>query len=261
LIKKGDNMGRKRALVCGASQGIGQATAIELARAGIQVTLLSRNLENLNLVIKELQGEGHDILATDIADYSSWAPKLQERHKEKNYDIVILNSGGPKGGPISKAEPHDFLKAMTDHLVASSQMVNLFLETMKKNQFGRIITITSTSVRMPIPHLGVSNTARAAVASWGKTLSFELAPFGITVNNVMPGFTKTPRLKSLIEAKALENKKSYQEEESAWVNQVPMKRFAEPKETAALIGFLVSDQAGYITGQSIAVDGGRLGCL
>ncbi len=254
-------MAQKRALVCGASQGIGRATAIELAKGGTAVTLFSRSPEKLKSVLKDLKGEGHDYLAADISDVASWSKELSQKHRQKNYDIVILNSGGPKGGAISKAKPEEFIKAMTDHLVGSSQMVALFLEEMKKNRFGRIITITSTSVRMPIPHLGVSNTARAAVASWGKTLSFEVASFGITVNNVMPGYTQTPRLEFLIQAKAELNQKSYQEEEKSWIEQVPMKRFAQPEETAALIGFLTSDQASYITGQSIAVDGGRLGCL
>ena len=132
---------------------------------------------------------------------------------------------------------------------------------MKKNNWGRIITVTSTSVKIPIPHLGVSNTARAAVASWAKTLSLELAPFGITINNVMPGFTQTPRLESLIKAKADSTGQSYAEVESSWKSLVPMKRFARPEETAQLIQFLTSSSADYITGQNIAVDGGRLGCL
>jgi 3-oxoacyl-[acyl-carrier protein] reductase len=132
---------------------------------------------------------------------------------------------------------------------------------MKKKNWGRFVTITSTSVKIPIPHLGVSNTVRAAVASWGKTLSLELAPHGITVNNVMPGFTQTPRLESLIRAKADQENKSYADVEREWMSKVPMKRFAQPEETADLIRFICSEKANYITGQSIAVDGGRVGAI
>lgn len=254
-------MSNKRALVCGASQGIGQATALELAKEGVQVTLLARSENKLQDILSTLPGEGHDLLACDIGDPKSWQPNLKAKHEQNPYSIVVLNSGGPKGGPISQAEPQEFMTAMQNHLVANSLLVSLFIDSMKKKNFGRVITVTSTSVKMPIPHLGVSNTVRAAVASWGKTLSFELAPFGITVNNVMPGFTDTPRLSSLIQAKAEQEKRSVQDVEADWKNLVPMKRFARPEETAALISFLASDKAAYISGQSIAVDGGRLGCL
>lgn len=254
-------MAIRRALVCGASQGIGLATAKELADQGIQVTVFSRNQDKLEKIADQLPGDGHDFVAADIGQPESWKTQLSEKHKQMPYTILILNSGGPKGGPISQAEPTEFLGAINNHLVANSILVGLFLDQMKEQEFGRIITVTSTSVKVPIPHLGVSNTARAAVASWAKTLSLEVAPFGISVNNVMPGFTKTPRLESLIQAKADSLEKTYGEMEQVWKNLVPMKRFAKPEETAALIGFLVSDKASYISGQSIAVDGGRLGCL
>ena len=251
----------KRALVCGASQGIGQATAIELAQQGFSVTLLSRSEEKLKNTLVELAGEGHDILACDIGAPESWRAELEKRQSEKPYSVLVLNSGGPKGGPISQAQPEEFLQAMQSHLVANSILVRIVMDGMKEESFGRIITVTSTSVKVPIPHLGVSNTVRAAVSSWGKTLSLELAPFGITVNNIMPGFTETPRLESLIKAKADSLGQSYDEVETAWKNMVPMKRFAQPQETAGLISFLCSEKGSYITGQSIAVDGGRLGCL
>lgn len=254
-------MAVKRALVCGASQGIGFATAQELAQEGYQVTLFARSEDKLQRNVSELPGEGHDYLAADIGQPETWQSELAVRHEKTPYSILILNSGGPKGGPISQAQPEDFLSAMQNHLVANSILVRLFLDKMKEKSFGRIVTVTSTSVKVPIPHLGVSNTARAAVSSWAKTLSLELAPFGITVNNVMPGFTKTPRLESLIKAKAENLGQSFAEVETQWKNMVPMKRFAEPSETASLIGFLVSEKAAYITGQVIAVDGGRLGCL
>ena len=254
-------MSTQRALVCGASQGIGLAVAKRLAADGLAVTLYARRKEQLEKNLQELPGSGHDFLAADVAKPESWKEELLRRHQEQAYSVLICNSGGPPAGPISQASPQDFLQAMTNHLATNALMTQIFLDHMKESQFGRIITITSTSVKVPIPHLGVSNTARAAVASWGKTLSLELAPFGITVNNVMPGFTKTPRLVNLIKSSAEKQGKSYQDVEQEWKNKVPMKRFADPDETADLIGFLVSQKASYITGQNIAVDGGRTGCL
>ncbi len=252
---------KKRALVCGASQGIGRATAKELAQEGVAVTVFARSEDKLKALVGELAGEGHDFMVGDIGNPATWTDELQKRHSANPYSILILNSGGPKGGAISQAQPEEFMQAMQNHLVANSILVRTVMDGMKQKSFGRIVTITSTSVKVPIPHLGVSNTARAAVASWGKTLSLELAPYGITVNNVMPGFTKTPRLESLIKAKAESLGKSYAEVETSWKDLVPMKRFAEPEETANLIAFLCSDKAAYISGQSIAVDGGRVGCL
>ena len=254
-------MAIKRALVCGASQGIGQAVAQELARSGYKVTLFSRSKDKMENTLRSLDGQGHDMVSADIGKPADWKMEIENRHNESPFSALILNSGGPKAGPISQAEPEEFLQAMQNHLVANSILVKICLDEMKKNNFGRIVTITSTSVKVPIPHLGVSNTVRAAVASWGKTLSLELAPYGITVNNVMPGFTKTPRLESLIRAKADELNKSFVEVERSWMDLVPMKRFAEPKETASLVDFLASEKASYITGQSISVDGGRVGCL
>ncbi len=254
-------MSQKRALVLGASQGIGEAVAKQFAIDGYDVCLFSRSEDKLKQVVSSLEGHGHNYIADDISKPESWVSKLEAEHKRSPFSIVVLNTGGPKGGPISKAESSEFLNGMQNHLVANALITKIVLEDMKKQSWGRILTITSTSVKMPIPHLGVSNTVRAAVASWGKTLSLELAPFGITVNNVMPGFTQTPRLESLIRAKADLENKSYVSVEREWMDKVPMKRFARPEETASLVSFLCSEQSDYITGQSIAVDGGRIGAL
>lgn len=254
-------MENARALVLGASQGIGKATCQELAQMGYRVTASARSEDKLKKLVAELSGEGHDFFSADIADTNSFKDWLNQQQEKDPFRVLILNSGGPKAGPISQAQPEEFLSAMHNHLVAGSILVREVMPAMKSLRWGRVVCVTSTSVKVPIAHLGVSNTVRAAVASWAKTLSLELAPFGITVNNVMPGFTNTPRLEALIRAKADDLGKSYTEVERAWMDQVPMKRFADPVETAACIGFLCSDKAGYITGQNIAVDGGRLGCL
>jgi 3-oxoacyl-[acyl-carrier protein] reductase len=254
-------MENKRALVLGASQGIGEAVAKGLASDGVSVCLFSRSEEKLKKIVSDLPGDGHNYIAGDIGRSETWQGAIGAEHEKAPFNIVILNSGGPKGGPISKAMPEEFLGGMNNHLIANSMITRIVLDEMKKKNWGRFVTITSTSVKIPIPHLGVSNTVRAAVASWGKTLSLELAPHGITVNNVMPGFTQTPRLESLIRAKADQENKSYADVEREWMSKVPMKRFAQPEETADLIRFICSEKANYITGQSIAVDGGRVGAI
>ena len=254
-------MSNKRALVCGASQGIGKAIAVALAQKGHTVTLFSRSPEKLQKIVEELPGEGHDFFAGDIGQPDSWQAQLEQKQQDRPYDILICNSGGPASGKISQASAEDFLGAMGNHLVANALLSQIVLPTMRKNKWGRIISVTSTSVKVPIPHLGVSNTARAAVATWAKTLSLEVAADGVTVNNVMPGFTKTPRLEKLMEAKAKNTGQTVEQVRQAWLKLVPMGRFCKPQETAALVEFMVSDAAGAITGQNIAVDGGRLGCL
>ena len=254
-------MMKRRALVCGASQGIGQAVALDLAQQGYSVTAFARSEDKLAKLIDDMPGEGHDFIAGDIGDFPSWTKEVSQRQGHQAYSILVCNSGGHPAGPISQASSDDFLKSMKNHLCANSELVNILLPDMKAAQFGRIMTITSTSVKVPIPHLGVSNTARAAVASWAKTLSLELAPFGITVNNVMPGFTDTPRLKSLITARAKATGQTEEQVLEGWLKMVPMNRLCQPEELAYLISFLASDKAGAITGQNISVDGGRLGCL
>lgn len=252
---------QKRALVLGASQGIGEASARALAESNCRVTLVARNEQSLSKIAESLSGEGHDFWSIDINQIDQLKAKIRQASEDQSYDIIVLNSGGPKGGKISQAQPEEFLNAMTQHLVVNSSIVRECLSGMQERSWGRVLTITSTSVKIPIPHLGVSNTVRAAVASWAKTLSLELAPYGITVNNVMPGFTETPRLSGLIQAKAEQLGQTYEQVVQAWKSNVPMGRFAQPEETADLVAFLCSDKANYITGQNIAVDGGRLGCL
>ncbi len=247
----------KKALILGASQGIGEAISTSLAQAGAQCTLTSRSEDKLKKIVENLEGESHSFFAADHSDHQS----LMSHIDGKEFDIVVFNSGGPKAGPISQAQPEEFTRAINQHLGLTSEIVRATMGPMKEKSYGRFISITSTSVKIPIPHLGVSNTVRAAMASYLKTLSLELAPFGITVNNLMPGFTSTPRLSSLMEGAAQKANTSKEEIEKKWLSTVPAGRFGEPSEIAGLAAFIASPMGAYITGQNIAVDGGRLGCL
>ncbi|CAM2066231.1 SDR family oxidoreductase [Sulfidibacter corallicola] len=251
----------KRALVCGASQGIGAAIAHQLACMGCTVIALARSEDKLANVLKSLPGKGHYSISLDIGDQELLEKSVAGELADGPIHILINNSGGPKPGPISQAEPEAFMAGFRNHILAASLLVRLLLPGMKEAGYGRIINIISTSVKVPIPHLGVSNTVRGAMANWAKTLSIEVAPFGITVNNVLPGFTDTPRLTALIEANAAKQGKPAEDVAEAWKQSVPAKRFAEPRETAAATAFLASPAAAYINGVNLPVDGGRTGCL
>jgi len=264
----------KRALVCGGTQGIGRACAFEFARLGAQVTFLARNEESLRRVRDELETAaaagtgagggraGHDHLRADFGEPES-VRAVVARHIERTGPVEILlnNTGGPPAGPIVEASPDAFLSAFSAHLISNQVLAQTLIPGMKRAGYGRIINIVSTSVRQPIRGLGVSNTIRGAVASWAKTLAGELAPFGITVNNVLPGATATERLRSLIRSKAREAGVTEDEVERQMKSEIPTGRFAGPEEIAAAAGFLATPAAGYITGVSLPVDGGRIACL
>ena len=250
----------KRALVCGASQGIGEATAHVLASLGAQVLLLARSEEKLKAIAAQLPGEGHHIVALDIADRVLLSKTL-ERLCIDPVEILICNTGGPKAGALLDATDEDFTQGFANHVLVNSLLVKKLLPGMNDRKYGRVINIISTSVKVPIPQLGVSNTIRAAVANWAKTLSLELAPRGITVNNVLPGYTETPRLMALMSAAAKRLGQTESEIEKTWKNSTPMGRFASANEIANAVGFLASPAASFITGINLPVDGGRTGCL
>jgi 3-oxoacyl-[acyl-carrier protein] reductase len=175
--------------------------------------------------------------------------------------IWVNNTGGPKPGPLVDASPDELERAFRGHVVSPQIILRALVPGMKTAQYGRIINVLSTSVKIPIPNLGVSNTVRAAVANWAKTLSQELGPFGITVNNILPGFTETPRLESLAAGTAQKSGKSEADVKNGWIEQIPARRLGDPKETAQAIGFLASPAAAYISGIHLPVDGGRTGAL
>ena len=247
-----------RALVCGSSEGIGRATAMELAAMGARVTLVARSEDRLRAALEALPGAGHDHIAVDFDDTTSLEKHVAETFSSRGYTILVNNAGGPPGGPITQASADDFFAAFRRHLVANQLLAQGLLPGMRERKFGRVINIVSTSVYEPIPGLGVSNTVRAAVAGWAKTLAREVAADGVTVNNVLPGYTNTARLEKLFAAKADKSGQMPDAVSKAALEQVPMRRFAEPEETAAAIAFLASPAAAYITGVSLPVDGGRL---
>jgi 3-oxoacyl-[acyl-carrier protein] reductase len=242
----------KKALVCGGSQGIGLAAARELAARGAAVTVLARS--------DPLAEDRFAFLRADLAEIETLMGSLESQlSSPPSFDILVNNSGGPPPGPIVEATVEQLLTAFRQHLLASHLLVQWVLPGMKERRFGRIINVISTSVREPIPGLGVSNTIRGATASWAKTLSREVGPFGITVNNILPGATRTARLESLLARKAAAS--SREAVEAAMKAEIPLGRFAEPSELGTVIAFLASPAAGYITGVSIPVDGGRLHCV
>ena len=243
------NLDGKRALVCGGTSGIGKAAAISLSECGAEVVILSRS------------ASGENTLTCDLEDLDSLTISVtKEIEKNGNFEILINNSGGPPSGPLIDATPNDFEKAFRRHVLASQTLVQLILPGMKTANYGRIINIISTSVKEPIPGLGVSNTIRGAMASWSKTMSKELPP-SITINNVLPGFTNTERLTELKKTLSEQKGISQEEVENAWLSTVPEGRLADPSELGKVVAFLSSPAASFVRGTSIPVDGGRTGSI
>lgn len=250
----------KNALVCGSSKGIGKAAAIELAALGAAVTLVSRTSETMAAIIKELNheaGQHHDFLTADFSNSADLKKKIKMLTLSKPIHILVNNTGGPPGGPIIEAETEAFLQAFHNHLICNHILTQAVIKGMKESGYGRIINIISTSVKQPLEGLGVSNTIRGAVANWSKTMANELGPFGITVNNVLPGSTETERLSQIIKNQADKASQSVENVAAAMKNAVPLKRFAKPEEVAAAVAFLASPAAAYINGINLPVDGGR----
>lgn len=254
----------KHAIVCGSTQGIGKAAAIEMASLGAKITLVARNEAELQNVCKELTqkfSQKHDYISADFTKPEELKMKIEKYVAGKTVHILVNNTGGPKGGPITEARTEEFIAAFNQHLVCNHILAQAVLEEMKKEKYGRIINIISTSVKQPIKGLGVSNTIRAAVANWSKTLAGEVARYGITVNNVLPGSTDTQRLHAIFEATAKRDSKTIKAVKEDWLREIPMGRFASADETANAIAFLASPAASYITGINLPVDGGRTGSL
>lgn len=252
----------KSAIVCGATQGIGRATALEFARAGARVTVVGRNEDGLAKVLAELKAISplaHDGVQADFSDLAATervahatAQRLGAVH------ILVNNTGGPTAGMAIEAKPSDYVAAMSMHLGCAQAWAQACAPSMREAGYGRIVNITSTSVFTPIKGLGVSNTVRAAMANWTRTLAGELGRFGITVNNVMPGFTKTARLDALFKGKASRGGTTVDEVERDAIATIPAGRLGDARELALAITFLASPAASYVNGVNLPVDGGRL---
>ena len=254
----------KNAIICGSSQGIGNAIAEELALMGANCILLARNEENLKLAVGELDisiRQLHSYHAIDFANQEATKDLIKQIVSSQPIHILINNSGGPTAGPIVEATAEQFLQTFNQHLITNHILTKAVIGGMKTEGYGRIINIISTSVKVPLKNLGVSNTIRGTVASWAKTMANELGQFGITVNNVLPGATRTQRLETIINNTAQKKGADISEIEKEMMEEIPAKRFGEAAEIAAVAALLATPAAAYVNGTSIPVDGGRTGSI
>lgn len=254
----------RHALVCGSTQGIGAAAAVEMARLGARVTLLARDaakLTALQATLDRTAGQAHGFVAVDMADTAALQEAGERLAAQGPVDILVNNTGGPPPGPAHLAATDAFERAFRLHLIAYQTLVRAVVPGMKERRHGRIINVISTSVKVPLANLGVSNTIRGAVAQWAKTLANELGPFNITVNNVLPGATSTERLSAIIADRSKKNGITEAEAAEEMMREIPLRRFAAPQELAAAVCFLAGPSAAYINGINLPVDGGRTGCL
>ncbi len=258
------NLNGKVAVVCGSTQGIGYAAALELAQLGAQVFLMARNEDKLKEAVATLPspaGAEHGYLVADFAHPTSVEECIKGFTAKHKANILINNTGGPNPGPAIDSDIESFRMAFNSHLINNHILAQALVPGMKELGYGRIINVISTSVKQPLPNLGVSNTIRGAVANWSKTLAMELGAFNITVNNVLPGATETGRLDQIIKNKAAKVGVQSEDVRHEMASEVPMKRLGQPQEIAAAIAFLASPAASYINGINVPVDGGRTLCL
>jgi len=254
----------KTALVAGSTQGIGLASAQALASLGAVCVLISRDEAKLKEALGTLDtaaGQKHTYLVADFQQPQQVEDVVAAYVKNNTIDILVNNSGGPAAGPAMDAKPEQFMQAFQQHLICNHILATQVMPGMKAAGYGRIINIISTSVKVPLKNLGVSNTIRGAVASWAKTMANELGKFGITVNNVLPGATATGRLEAIISNKVTKTGMDQESVEKEMLEEIPAGRFGQPEEIAAMVAFLASPAAGYVNGTSIPVDGGRTGSI
>ena len=250
----------KTAVVCGSTAGIGKAIATQLANSGASLILVARNEDKLNTLANSLPGN-HKIYLADFSNTEMVKEVADKIASENQVDILVNNTGGPPAGPAHKAPADEYISAFNLHLINNHNMVQACIPNMQSKGFGRIINVISTSVKIPLNNLGVSNTIRGAVGNWSKTLANELGSFGITVNNILPGATATERLSSIISGKSAKTGKPIEEVEKAMLSEIPAARFGQPEEPGYAACFLASDYAAYINGTNVVVDGGRTGNL
>ncbi len=254
----------KYAVICGSTQGIGLAIAEELALLGANCTLIARNEEALKAAVHTLDialRQQHGYLVADFSKPDEVSKAITAHVVKTPVHILVNNSGGPAAGPVIEATEEAFLNTFNQHLICNHILAKAVVPSMKKEGYGRIINVISTSVKIPLKNLGVSNTIRGAVASWAKSMANELGQFNITVNNILPGFTATQRLSSIIEGTAKRGNVLVDIVEKNMKEEIPMRRFADASEVAAVAAFLASPAASYVNGTSIPVDGGRTGSI
>lgn len=254
----------KTAWVGGASRGIGKAIARQLAQQGAQLVLVARNAEKLEAVRQGLPNPAlgqHQLVALDYRHQDQVKAATASILAQQPIHILINNTGGPAAGSLLEAPLASFSQAFELHLQINQLLAQAFVPSMKAEGYGRIVNVISTSVKQPIPGLGVSNTIRGAVASWAKTLAREVAPWGITVNNILPGKTDTERLQEIIDHQAQISGQSPASVTANMQAAIPMGRFAAAGEIAAAVGFLASPAASFVTGINLPVDGGEIKSL
>ena len=254
----------KRALVGGSSKGLGNAVANQLAMSGAQVTLVARDEELLIKNVKELNKKTdltHDYLVVDYNDFNQYQIKIKEYLSLNPIDILVNNTQGPISGDVMNVSLEDYQNSFDLLFKNVVYTTMLALKNMKKNKWGRIINMTSVSVKEPLSYLALSNTIRSSVTTWGKTLANDIGSNNITVNNILTGYFNTERINELNFEKSKKLNIKIEEVFSAIENLVPLKRIGDPKEFAYLVTFLASDQASYINGVNIPIDGGLLKSL
>ena len=250
----------KNAIVCASSQGLGKSAAVDLAKEGVNLAICSRNKDKINLVKEEIE-QTSDVkvvaIEADLSSEKDISALFQEAKKElKTIDILINNNGGPPPSTFDELTDEDWQKTFNSTMMSAIRLSKLVLPDMKKNKWGRIINISSVSVKTPVNGLFLSNSIRMGVLGWAKALSDEVAPHGITVNSVCPGTTKTERIEQILNAQSESSGKDKSEIEEAMANSIPMLRIGEASDLSALITFLASEKASYMTGLAVQVDGG-----
>jgi len=254
----------KKALVGGSSGGIGKAIAIQLAESGASVTLMSRSSEKLKQIVSSLptdQGQRHQYLVVDFSDFEGYKTVISEYFENNSVDILVNNTQGPSAGNALEKETEDYQKAFDLLFKTVVFTTELALKQMEKNQWGRIINVASVSVKEPLSYLALSNTIRAAVVTWAKSLATDVGQYEITVNSILTGYFDTERIEQLNAKKAEQLSISPEEVRKDMESKVPVKRIGDPKEYGYLVAFLASEKAGYITGTQIPIDGGLLKSL
>ena len=253
-------LGGKVALVAAASRGLGRAVAEELAREGVHLVICARGAAVLSEAaarIRELTGARVSEVVADLSEAEGVARVARCALEDYGrVDVLVTNGGGPPAGPFESHSAEAWHAAIRQNLDSVVELTRAVLPGMKERRWGRIINITSIAVKQPVDNLILSNSVRAAVTGFARTLANEVAPFGITVNNVMPGYTRTQRVEELAQKNASLRGTTADAERSVWEGQIPMGRLGEPREFAAMVAFLASERASYTTGASIPVDGG-----